>query len=186
MTKSHSSDLDDAPPDWQTIELPESQVLRRRKPWHIRLNSMGIQNLMLALKANPDAVIFFLCISVHTGSHNDHAESRRLRRHSHTTGIRNGPRDPAYDDLVTDAHCHPTDLPFSEQTVRDVGLGGLSSMATRTTDQELVSKFSEDHGRRDEDEYGKERESKRRRRAGPEVIACFGEHCRAVHSQRSI
>lgn len=76
---------------------------------------------------------------------------------------------------MTDAHCHPTDVSFTEQSVSDVGLGGLSSMATRTTDQELVSKFSHDHGRRDEDEYGSERESKRRRRAGPEVIACFGE-----------
>ncbi|KAH8083077.1 hypothetical protein HD553DRAFT_53516 [Filobasidium floriforme] len=57
-------------------------------------------------------------------------------------------------------------------------------MATRTMDQELVAEFSEDHGRRDEDEYGMERESKRRRRAGPEVIACFGYHpwfCHLLH-----
>lgn len=53
-------------------------------------------------------------------------------------------------------------------------------MATRTTDQELVAEFSENHGRRDEDEYGRERESKRRRRAGPEVIACFGESTSSV------
>jgi hypothetical protein len=74
--------------------------------------------------------------------------------------------------LVTDAHCHPTDVPFPEETVQNVGLGGLASMATRTTDQDLVAQFSLDHGLRDEDED--DRAIKRTRRPGPETIACFG------------
>jgi hypothetical protein len=57
-------------------------------------------------------------------------------------------------------------------------------MATRTTDQGLVHQFSIDHGRRDEDEYGNERESKRARAPGPEVIACFGGSSSEVSSRR--
>lgn len=56
-------------------------------------------------------------------------------------------------------------------------------MTTRTTDQELVSCFGRDHGRVDDDEYGRERESKRQRRSGPEVIACFGEIMSSYISQ---
>lgn len=58
-------------------------------------------------------------------------------------------------------------------------------MATRTSDQHLVKQFAYDHGRCSQDGpdegarvsanvTGSVRESKRRRRQGPEVIACFG------------
>lgn len=67
---------------------------------------------------------------------------------------------------VVDSHCHPTDLPFSDAQVKNVGLGGLSAMATRIHDQELVEGFGRDHGL----SQGRVGDS-----STTEAIACFGE-----------
>lgn len=69
--------------------------------------------------------------------------------------------------LVVDVHCHPTDLPFSDTEVSNVGLGGLSAMATRIHDQELVDGFGREHGRHTG--------SSGNVLAATEAIACFGE-----------
>ena len=37
--------------------------------------------------------------------------------------------------VVTDAHCHPTDLNYSQEVYDDVSLGGLAAMATVPEDQ---------------------------------------------------
>ncbi|KAJ9101135.1 hypothetical protein QFC21_003353 [Naganishia friedmannii] len=74
---------------------------------------------------------------------------------------------PAVLKLLFDAHCHPTDLPFSQQQVQDVGLGGLSAMATRVHDQALVESFGET--------YGKERQIDGSD-ASTDVVVCFGYH----------
>jgi hypothetical protein len=72
---------------------------------------------------------------------------------------------------VVDVHCHPTDLPFSDSQVKDVGLGGLSAMATRMHDQELVEGFGQEYGRRAGHIQGNASIENR----ATEAIACFGE-----------
>ncbi|KAI5450526.1 Cut9-interacting protein scn1 [Naganishia albida] len=76
--------------------------------------------------------------------------------------------DPAVLKLLVDVHCHPTDLPFSDTEVSNVGLGGLSAMATRIHDQELVDGFGREHGRHTG--------SSGNVLAATEAIACFGYH----------
>jgi hypothetical protein len=67
---------------------------------------------------------------------------------------------------VVDAHCHPTDLPFSDAEVKNVRLGGLSAMATRIHDQELVEGFGREYGRS---------QARVGDSSTTEAIACFGE-----------
>lgn len=68
---------------------------------------------------------------------------------------------------VVDVHCHPTDMPLSDNDVRTVELGGLCAMATRAEDQELVHDLGRKYGNRaeggakDGSDY-------------PLVISCFG------------
>jgi hypothetical protein len=80
---------------------------------------------------------------------------------------------------VTDAHCHPTDNPFGDEDVANVGLGGICAMATRTSDQSLVAELSRRHGVEYEIAPGgvsrKRRCEAREGQDGMEVIACFGE-----------
>lgn len=89
----------------------------------------------------------------------------------------NGPCTLSYffGILVVDAHCHPTDLPFSDAQVRDVGLGGLSAMATRIHDQELVEGFGRQYGR----SQGRKPETETD--TATAAIACFGELAPVLH-----
>ncbi|KAJ9118644.1 hypothetical protein QFC22_003864 [Naganishia vaughanmartiniae] len=75
---------------------------------------------------------------------------------------------PAVLKLLTDSHCHPTDLPFSTAQVKNVGLGGLAAMATRVHDQQLVESFGETYGS-GKDKVDDEDEN-------TQVVACFGYH----------
>jgi hypothetical protein len=58
-------------------------------------------------------------------------------------------------------------LPFSQDQVKNVGLGGLSAMATRIHDQELVEAYGEEHGFRADGLDAQEQSIAR-------VVACFG------------
>jgi hypothetical protein len=69
-------------------------------------------------------------------------------------------------------------MPFGQEDVEAVGLGGIAAMATRTSDQSLVSEFGEQHGARYDAADGNTLRKRRKmdgRREGVEVIACFGE-----------
>jgi len=71
-------------------------------------------------------------------------------------------------------------MTFGQEDVDDVGLGGIAAMATRTSDQSLVSEFGRQHGARYDNVADATDVRKRRRveekREGVEVIACFGYH----------
>lgn len=68
---------------------------------------------------------------------------------------------------VVDAHCHPTDMSFTEDQVKKVGLGGLSAMATRIHDQELVEAFGQEYGSREASTSDDPTTMK--------AVSCFGE-----------
>ena len=73
--------------------------------------------------------------------------------------------------IVTDAHCHPTDLAHLQSTYDDVPLGGLGAMSTIPEDQERVTELSQHRG------WLSSASSSASRPPGPKVVACFGELC---------
>lgn len=84
---------------------------------------------------------------------------------------------------VTDAHCHPTDHPFTDQDVQDVGLGGIAAMATRTSDQSLVRDFGKNRpaNRNDGAEGVEVIEQGQGQGNEVKVVSCFGKEKLLVH-----
>ncbi|GMK54904.1 hypothetical protein CspeluHIS016_0114900 [Cutaneotrichosporon spelunceum] len=74
---------------------------------------------------------------------------------------------------LTDAHCHPTDINYSDATYASVPLGGLAAMATND-DQDAVNALAEARG-------WPSSSATPWPIPGPKVVACFGYHPWFVH-----
>lgn len=75
-------------------------------------------------------------------------------------------------------------MPFGDQEVADVGLGGICAMATRTNDQSLVAELGERHGVEYDpklQEVSRKRRKMRAEHDAMEAIACFGEQYAVLH-----
>lgn len=69
--------------------------------------------------------------------------------------------------IVTDAHCHPTDLTHLPEVYDNVSLGGIASMATTPEDQEKVHALGAERGWR----QGSLDEGVK---PGVKAVSCFG------------
>lgn len=78
--------------------------------------------------------------------------------------------------VVTDAHCHPTDLNITSDEYDAVKLGGIGAMATVPEDQDKVLNLGHARGW----PAGEAEGSQRGR--GPRVVSCFGRYRSSLSS----